>query len=359
MLSLSNAWRVRVLLLVFLGALLACKTGNVLVVALLARMTGDRGQSDRGQTAADVVSWEPAIEEIDVNGDAVPDVVGLCADDTRSEAPLRVCAADGASFAFLWRSEPLVDFGPAYLLQLGAAGDKVVVVDALAVLHAYDVHTGKEYPVKHRLDQRAAHTCRPAEHPGKLWIMAQNRTTGWLFDPASTSATPAPPPKSCQLYDCWAWSGTRGCDVPLKVPGWSQIAAVQDGDDGLAYLTGVDGQRLAGFKPGSASPRWMHTIPPIEPLRARSGVVDQDRVRLAGGRVVAGYDDIWDKSHLVAIDAKSGDQKWDVITTSQRSFILTPTRIYERDPPRLNVRDAATGKLLGGLGASDYKSFLH
>jgi outer membrane protein assembly factor BamB len=342
MVSLPSASRRPALLLALLVALPACKSG------------------DRGQAAVDDVWWESLPSEIDINGDAVPDVVGFCT-DARPEAPPRVCAADGASFAILWRSAPLVDVGPTYMLVLGAAGDKVVVVDALGVLHVYDVRTGKEYPAKHRIDQRAAHTCRPAEHPGKLWIVAQNLRKGWLFDPASASVTPAPPPRSCLLYDCWVWNGTSGCEVALNVSGWLALAAVQDGDDGLAVLTsleGANGQRYAGFKPGAAPPRWVHQIPPTEPLRARSGV-DRDRVRLAGSRVVAGYDDITDKSHLVALDAKTGEQKWDVITTHRREFVLTPTRIYELDSPRLDVRDAATGKPLGGVGASDYKSSLH
>jgi hypothetical protein len=154
----------------------------------------------------------------------------------------------------------------------------------------------------------------------------------------------------------------RGCEVPLTVPEWLVTGSTEDRDDGLAELTSMTGGRgdvIAGFTPGAATPRWMHTVPPVEPLRAQNNHVDEGRLRLAGGRVVAGYDDISGKSHLVAIDAKTGDQKWDVITTSNRSFVLTPTRIYERDPPRLNVRDAATGKLIGGVGASDYKSFLH
>jgi hypothetical protein len=356
--SLSTGWRVRVLFLVFLGVLVACKTGNLLVVALLARMPSDHGRTDRSQAAADAVWWESDPHEVDVNGDAVPDIVGLCT-DAQHEAPPRVCAADGASFAILWRSEPLVDVGSMDMLRLGVASNKAVVVDALAVLHVYDVRSGKQLQARHRFDQRAERMCRPVEQPGKLWIETESKA-GWMFDAASASVTPAPRPRSCLVGRCWTDVFVRidepDCKASLTMPGWLAFEYTEEGNDALARLLshpgGVEG-RLAGFKRGDTSPRWMHTIPPVEPLRAQSRTVDSDRVRLAGGRVVAGYDDISGKVHLVALDAKTGDQKWDVITTHRWGFVLTPTRIYEHDRHMFDVRDAATGKLLGSVGASD------
>ena len=156
--------------------------------------------------------------------------------------------------------------------------------------------------------------------------------------------------------------GDPECEVPLKVPEWLLLEATEEGDDGLAVITsmvGGQGDRLAGFKPGAATPRWVRTIPPIEPLRAQGNSLNSSHVSLAGGRVVATYDDISGKSHLVALDAKTGDQRWDVVTSHRGSFSLSPTRVYELDSPRLDVRDAATGKLLGGVGAPDRKSSIH
>jgi outer membrane protein assembly factor BamB len=324
-----------------LGLLSACRSGS------------------GSQAATDAVWWESAPVEVDVNADSVADFVALCT-DPRPQAPPRVCAADGATFGVLWRSEPLVDVGDTHMVQFGLAGDRVVLVDALATLHAYDLHTGKSLPVSHRFAERARRVCSPREHPGKLWIETEDRA-GWLFDPATMKPAPLPEPRSCLVARCWSLGASdlySECEVPLAVPGWSAREATQDGDDGIAVLTSITGgpgDRLAGFKPGSATPRWVRTIPPVEPLKARNQWIDAAHAHLAGGRVVASYEDIARKDHLVAIDAKTGEMRWDVITNGRSSFTLSATRIYEPHGPRLDVRDAATGKLLGGVGALDYK----
>jgi outer membrane protein assembly factor BamB len=125
-----------------------------------------------------------------------------------------------------------------------------------------------------------------------------------------------------------------------------------------ACLTLPGGERLAGLTPGTNTLRWLHSVPPDNPLRAKRASLLFGNVQLAGGRVVAKYDDLEDHQHLIALDARTGDTRWDVVTKRfwNERRILTPPRLYEIDPPRLDVRDAATGQLLGGVGAEGRSS---
>ena len=70
---------------------------------------------------------------------------------------------------------------------------------------------------------------------------------------------------------------------------------------------------------------------------------------MAGGRVITTYDESSTK-RVIAVDAKDGRTLWDEPTASFWSVDASPTRVYVQRWQRVEVRDATTGKLLGGVG---------
>ena len=108
------------------------------------------------------------------------------------------------------------------MLPFGVAGDEVVLIDALGVVHVYDIHTGKALPQSHRFAERASRVCAPREHPGKLWLTTSDGH-GWLLDPATAKPTALPQPRSCLVAYCWneaSSTADSACDQePRVVPG--------------------------------------------------------------------------------------------------------------------------------------------
>jgi hypothetical protein len=110
---------------------------------------------------------------------------------------------------------------------------------------------------------------------------------------------------------------------------------------------------IMGFTVGQsvdAAPLWQHPVPPGDGLGGLSGSHFAEQ-GLAAGRVVSAYDDLGGATHLIAFDALTGQTQWDVITESYYEFHLTKARLFVGRFTRLDVRDAATGKLLGGIGS--------
>jgi hypothetical protein len=110
---------------------------------------------------------------------------------------------------------------------------------------------------------------------------------------------------------------------------------------------------IMGFATGKtadSAPLWIHPVPPGDGLGGLMGSHFAE-AGLAAGRVVSAYDDLSGATHLVAFDAGTGQTQWDVITESYYEFHLTKARLFVGRYTRLDVRDPATGKLLGGLGS--------
>ena len=310
------------------------------------------------------LSWSYATPPVEgrINGDAVPDFVALCS-ETDAGNPTRVCAVDGATFKLLWRSQPLDDVAAKGRPLLGIAGGRVALVDQLARIHLYDLATGTALPSSLRLDDRSAQICNPVEEPGNLWLASMSSDSGWMVDPAQAKITSARRPWSCMIQYGQSESANPGVApidyrtaVPLpRFPGVHAYTALVDGDDGAATVVPNEGAphvRLLGFTPASqgrpTALRWQREIVVEEPLRAQ--VAGPRPIWLSGGRIIVQYDDVSSGNHLEAIDPKTGTTRWDVAAGSYSNTRVTTSRIYQYDAHAIQVRDAATGKVLGHVG---------
>lgn len=308
-----------------------------------------------------------SIAEMDVNGDKVLDFVGLCT-DSGGEGPLHVGAFDGKSFEMLWRSAPLGDKGNAYMVHVGAAGGRVAVVDALAVAHVLNGADGREVGSV-QLSDRVAELCSPREDPRHIWIATKDKVEASL-DPVTLTMTKGARPASCAIAAspgrAVVCSGLppemaarqQECLSPSAapfVPGLVALETVVEGENGVATGTKTQGSSvpmIIGYTPGgngrTSTVRWQRGVAPGSPLAAKE--TGFSRVTLAGGRAVTTYEDLKGTHHLQGIDAASGRTLWDQDTGSFLQWRSTPTRVYVMRWTRLEVRDAATGKLLGGIG---------
>jgi hypothetical protein len=289
------------------------------------------------------------LAEVHVNNDGVPDVIGLCAGGAPDA--MSICAVDGATFKPLWK-KPAGAASSRYYTRLGAGSRGVVFVDAGGIAHLLELATGIERRTT-RLGSRPESIC--AEPSGKVWVVTTDQRA-WALDPTARTVTAGTLPASCAArrfsFGCVT---QRRCGVDFEAPTTTEIhlreVLVENG-----HGIGVGGKAndasvpmLLGFAPGrGASPvKWRRPVAPGDGLTAAGS---PSEVELRGGRAVVLYTDVSRARRLAAIDAVTGKTLWDVPTPPVHSFVLTPSRVYVSRWARLDVRDAATGKLLGGVG---------
>jgi hypothetical protein len=108
---------------------------------------------------------------------------------------------------------------------------------------------------------------------------------------------------------------------------------------------------LVGFdvtrgRPGAL--RWSRAVFPGDPLAAPTSGVP--RITTAGGRAFSSYE-LDGSAHLVGVSLLDGKTLWDMPSAAVSALIARPARLYVTRWTRLDVRDAASGTLLGGIGS--------
>ena len=339
----------------------------LLIFAITGRSKGPSGvagaapSSSAAVAPASALAWAGGVEtntvEASVNADVVLDFATFVRDPG-----LRLCAFDGATFQSIWCVPVVGEAHTTGAIRLGIAGRSLVYTDAGAVAHVLDLATGAQRSAI-KLTSRATFLCSSSDAPGKLWLKNEEKQ-GLLLDPAlQTVAVAARRPPSCPQarrdVDCFRREGSPIC-LPAATPPSTKIMHVDvtlsDGVNGVSTgrkAPSTTIPMIMGFtagKPADAAPLWIHPVPPGDGL---GGLVGSHfaEAGLAGGRVVSSYDDLSGATHLVAFDAVTGQTLWDVITESYYELSLTKTRLFVGRYSRLDVRDPATGKLLGGLGS--------
>jgi hypothetical protein len=203
--------------------------------------------------------------------------------------------------------------------------------------------------------------CSPTELPEKVWIRLRDRPP-MALDVATRATSEVARPPSCVLgpseQPCAGYRpDTESC---LTVPQWPRFP------DLSALRTHVEGDRvvalgsrsrdqsvpmiLGGSPPpregGEAHVRWTRPLASGDGLSAMHATFF---LALRGGRALSWYEHAAGRPHVVAVDAAAGRTLWDVPTTEVLSLHLTLTRVYVQHRQGLDVRDAATGKLLGSV----------
>ena len=361
-------------------ALAAAGGGVVLIGALVAAaaaLTGGRPREPRRAAATSSASAQaPAAIgltafnigarafEVSANGDATPDLIGLCGD-----GPAGLCVVDGATFQPLWRKAPDIDRGAAQHHQVGGVARVVVHVDTQGIMHFHDAATGAELSAV-RLGTRADYLCAPDELPGKLWVKTTD-DRGVMVDTLARTTSEGARPASCgrgrSEHICMA-KDPRVCARDMRHARTSEMWVddlVAEGasgvlmgrkksDSAIKLLAGFDARAALAKKADSFASEvvqttWQRPIGGNGGLDA-VGTSHFGSLNVRGGRAVAAYDDARGKHHVFALDAATGRALWDIVTPTFHDLTISATRVYLRRWTRVEAYDAATGRLLGGAG---------
>jgi hypothetical protein len=291
--------------------------------------------------------------ELSINDDATPDLVAFCepADGVRTlYGPADLCGIDGATWKPLWRI-PVRDKTPRDVL-LAVTGRTVVLVDPSSTVSFLDGRNGKLLGTL-RLGQRARHLC--AEAGPYLWAETEDRAHTRI-DVLPRKLGPNLPPGTRSVLDTSVPCRYRRYWFQFNVGDFAVRSSSVDGNDGVALVSEGHGSSvpyLAGFAPPGGGQRPARWTRPVAPDRGLGGVGlgREELLDLAGGQAFTTYTDLRRVDHVIAVAAGSGKQLWDRKMPDSVSMLqASKTRVYVGGDRRLDVLDAATGKVLGTFG---------
>jgi hypothetical protein len=235
--------------------------------------------------------------------------------------------------------------------HVGVAGGRVLMTDIRAQAHVLDLRTGEEIAVV-KLSDRAEQVCARPDG-AEFWIRVadgHNVTVSASTAQAAPTAKPAPCPTSFPDQLC---AYARAPCVPAT--------ADAPGAKGRWTLgTGKDAVTLGNRSPGTAVPLafaaggrgWLRPLLD-DPALMGSG---DDAADLAGGLFVVAYSVLSQGYHLSALDAATGDRRWDVAIpccrepSGPRGITATETRVYVPHFTWMDVFELSTGKHVGTVG---------
>jgi serine/threonine protein kinase/outer membrane protein assembly factor BamB len=274
---------------------------------------------------------------------------------------LSVGAFDGTAAKTRWKAGGFGTFSKAQLsTQFVVSGRHVLVTDVHAKAHIYDLMTGQERHTLSLTDR--------VEGTGHLWPvppdsaviqqvddrtilvdLATGKSTEVPKLPPGSSASPSPAPQP--------EAGPSVKSLP-PIPGYVATSALAAGATVVGCYhksPGTPTPRLAGVDAATAAVRWQLPLA-VDPANTQSS----DRgMAVVGDRFVGVY--ATGKWHVTAVDVKTGARQWDVtlqaiFSDNEPVLLLSSSRVYLGRDASIEVRDAATGKLVGLLGTNeDYK----
>ena len=192
------------------------------------------------------------------------------------------------------------------------------------VLHAADARTGAEVWAA----TLNGHVTTPAADRGRVFVVASGAGAG-------TSAT---------LYALDAATGTTLWTKVLASGASPGASPPTVGDDGTVYVVG--GRVLRAFAPVDGSELWSRTL--------ESGGFDYSNMLVApavsDGVVFAQWYGIGG-SHVSAVDTRSHQLLWDTTDIGTLGLGAVGGTLYATSGTGIDIVDAATGDLLGGIEA--------
>ena len=302
----------------------------------------------------------------DVNRDGHVDVVGMClqpGNDTRKF----IGAFDGKTGVRLWATETLTnDQQDSYAIR-AVVGDKVISIDGLGKVQAYDLVSGNPAWAS-LISDRAKRICESA---GQVVVTAQDGSvTGFTVasgekhalvkdtrcrDVYSSDDDQAP------TYSIIGWSDLekRGLPGLHAIDGLDAHRALVPTEGNIAFLYGSPSQGTSVATVAAVASRkvlWKSVVPGIEPLRTRINVTTQ-KATYASGRLVMPYEmnDSDQGVRVAALDAITGRRLWDVqlykgahqslrgiSTSSDLVYVTTWSNLYA-----LNLADGSSRFCIG------------
>jgi PQQ-like domain len=298
----------------------------------------------------------------DVDGDAHEDFIGLCTVGGH-DAPYSLCAFSGADWSLLWRYGEFkrTNF---HATRYAVSGQHALFVDDLGKAHVVELRGGREVRVS-ELSERANDLCAGAD-PKSAWAeLADGR--GMKVPLSNDPPVAAKRPAHCRQHGlgsvttCMALGATRNlagnplagdscANMPLPPTIDGFIATDVSYDSNVGALRGLHGPgtpypMVAAFQVSgdSGTVLWKRPVVDGSPLASPPGGLG--KLVIAGGRVITTLD-----KELVALDDKTGKTLWRTPSASFMALAASTTRVYVGRWSRLDVRDASTGQLLGGVG---------
>ncbi len=342
-------------------------------------------------TPAGEIAWEltaraPVLTA--VNNDATEDILGfLRVWDGRSAWVTHAGAFDGATLKPLWRSEPL---DPQLVKRPGVVplalvlGARVALADTSSTLRVVNLASG-EKQLTMNLTGPIVQLCA-VDRPDRVWVGVEgggDTIVDLVSERAELAARPraCPPPPGAlpvlptpkrreqasaqQLAQVVACNATfvnallarSTCRAPAALPDADSDPGYELSDGALSVKVGLrGGQAFAG----SSKPRWEHAFA-AEGSMTRPSVPSVSD--LAFGRFYAVYERGYFDARLVALDAQTGDLKWEATLLGSvtgvdgagageaRTLVATSARVYvARSGGELDVFDATSGAQVGAIG---------
>lgn len=299
----------------------------------------------------------------DVNGDAAPDVIAKVSDYGSNTW---IAAYDGTSGAALWRSEPLTKDASEGQTLRGVAHGRVVSVDALGKVQAYDLKTGGP-AWSSLLGEKARQIC---EGDGLIVIETADEVRHGL-EPTGGKAQKLGKDAPCKPvfssddditpgYRIIGWSDFREYGLPglHDTDGISAHRALVPTGPGPRFLLGAKSKGTSVAMVAAIGDKkkklWIDVVPGVDPLTTDVNVTTQQAGYIDGVLVVPyRMKDHNAGTRMAAFDADTGARLWDVQALPDQvsaGLSLSNERVYYASWTRLVVLSLKTGEQQFTLG---------
>jgi hypothetical protein len=282
---------------------------------------------------------------------------------------LFVALFEGAKLGQVWKAGPFGTYSEGYRsTYMSVVGRSVVVTDYRAIVHVFDLGTGKETRAV-KLSDRAKGMCASPDGKPRVWIELSDEKNV-VFDADQGTAGGAPRPAWCPdswaaSDDCRGWlkrgppmPSCRGAEAAPKVNGFQAANVVEEGEFAVALGKKHPGTAVpmaVGFDPRTKAVKWEQPVASGDQASVAESSTISIMDALADGRFVAPYE-LTKGWHFTAFDARSGQRLWDVPlqpligVDHPEGFALSATRVYVMRTSSLEIYNAKTGSLVGTLG---------
>jgi outer membrane protein assembly factor BamB len=299
-----------------------------------------------------------------VNADAIDDLLMLGRFYGDSDSRVHLVAIDGATGKRIWKS---IDFGSVgdnnahTRTRTAVQGANIVVTDYRASARILELASGRELRSITLSDIGKA-ICPDPSDANKVWIeVADGKHVNLTLADAKLSASkkrPAgcPDLRGPHASSCRDHVGSATCSFERIAPrGGMRIETVLSADDqriglGRKY-PGTAVPMVAGLAGKKTS--WSRRL--VEDVNQEVTSSPSKLSDLAAGRLFIAYELANDDHRLVAIDAKSGSNIWDVAIPAAgrrgprlETMAASPSHLFIGANEHLFIFDAATGKLIAG-----------
>lgn len=300
----------------------------------------------------------------DVNGDGAPDLVGRV---QQYDVGSWLAAFDGTSGAELWRSELLTKDASEGETMRGVAHGRVVSIDALGKVQAYDLKNG--LPAwSSLLGEKARKIC---EGDGVIVIETADDVRHGL-EPTGGKPREVARDAPCKPV----WSSDQDTTPGYSIIGWwdlekHKLPGLHDTDGISAHRalvpSGPGPRFLLGGKSKGTSVAmvaaigdkkkqlWMDVVPGVDPLTTDVNVTTQQAAFVDGVLVVPySMKDRDAGTRMAAFDATTGARLWDVQVNKEdvsSGLAITPERVFHSSWSSVVVLSLKTGEKMFTVGA--------